>query len=46
MDNIENKVEGFLDKTIAEFKDKPIKSSIKFLIIVWVVKWVYNNFIK
>lgn len=46
MEKLMKKIEDFFEAKIKEFEESPIKTSIKILVILWVVKKLYNFIIK
>lgn len=44
MDNLETKIEGGINKIIAEFEAKPIATSIKGVVIILVLKQLIKFF--
>lgn len=43
MEQLISKVEAILEKQIALFEAKPISTSIKFLIFLWIFKYIYRE---
>lgn len=43
MDRIIEKLEAVVEKQIAEFESNPVKTSIKFLIFVWILKTLWKH---
>lgn len=42
MEKIFSKVEDFFDKKLAEFEKSPVKTSIKLIVTVWLLKTAYK----
>lgn len=43
MEQLISKVEQILEKQLADFESKPISTSIKFLVILWILKFIYRE---
>lgn len=43
MEKILEKIESMLENQFTAFEEKPIKTSIKFLIFYWLAKTVYKE---
>lgn len=44
MEKILERIEGIIEKFIADLGREPIKTSVKLLILYWIVKAVYRQF--
>ena len=44
MEKILERIEGVIEKFIADLEQEPIKTSIKLLILYWIVKTIYRGF--
>lgn len=44
MEKILERIEGVIEKFIADLEREPIKTSVKLLILYWIVKTVYREF--
>lgn len=42
MEEIFNKVEEKINNLFQDFEKKPVKTGIKLVVIIWVIKKVYN----
>lgn len=43
MDKLIEKIEAIIEKQLALFDEKPIATSIKFLVVLWILKYVYRE---
>lgn len=43
MEKILEKIETMLENQFTSFEEKPIKTSIKFLIFYWIAKTIYKE---
>lgn len=43
MDQLISKIEAIIEKQISNFEEKPFATGIKFLIFLWVFKFVYRE---
>lgn len=43
MEKILERIEGIIEKFIADLEKEPIKTSIKLLILYWIVKTIYHE---
>ena len=43
MDQLIAKLEGIIEKQIIAFEEKPLATSIKLLVFLWVFKYIYRE---
>ena len=43
MEQLINKIEAIIEKQIADFEAKPLATSIKLLVFLWVFKYIYRE---
>lgn len=46
MEKFFKKIEEKFEKQMDDFENSPIKTSLKWIIIIYIIKWVWKNWIK
>lgn len=46
MDKILQKIENKINSWIDNLEKKPIRTGVKTIILLWLLKWIYKTFIR
>ena len=43
MEKLTGKIEAFVEKQITDFEERPIATSLKILIVLWIFRQIYRE---